>query len=157
MAAEFKSHVLRRDEKGFFGIPFKRLLLAGVGGGLTYTVFNLAFPSWSIPVGVIAAVWLLIMTGHRGGLPLWQRVLYRVRGSLLLAGTHYPNSFSGKLARSLELPLDLVRMEGRRVFAPISADVEIDLSEWVTFSRAGEADRDDGLVFVEAPFGVPVR
>lgn len=44
MAADFKSHVLLRDEKGFFGIPFKRLLLGGVGGGLTYTVFNLAMP-----------------------------------------------------------------------------------------------------------------
>ena len=42
MAADFKSHVLMRDEKGLFGIPFKRLLLAGVGGGLTYTIFNLA-------------------------------------------------------------------------------------------------------------------
>jgi hypothetical protein len=28
VAAELKSHVLRRDEKGFMGIPFKRLLLA---------------------------------------------------------------------------------------------------------------------------------
>ena len=44
MSADFKSHVLRRDEKGFFGIPFKRLLLAGVGGGLTYTLVNLAGP-----------------------------------------------------------------------------------------------------------------
>ena len=34
MAADFKSHVLLRDEKGLFGIPFKRLLLAGVGGGI---------------------------------------------------------------------------------------------------------------------------
>lgn len=151
MAAEFKSHVLRRDEKGFFGIPFKRLLLAGVGGGLTYTVFNLAFPSWSIPAGVVAAVCFLILTGARSGLPLWQRMMYRVRGSLLLAATQHPNSLSGKLARSLELPLDLVRLEGSRVFAPVSADAEIDLSEWVTFSRAGEADRDDGLVFVESP------
>lgn len=31
MVAEFKSHVLSRDEKGFMGIPFKRLLLAGGG------------------------------------------------------------------------------------------------------------------------------
>ena len=31
--ADFKSHVLRRDEKGIFGIPFKRLLGCGLGGG----------------------------------------------------------------------------------------------------------------------------
>lgn len=151
MAAEFKSHVLRRDEKGFFGIPFKRLLLAGVGGGLTYTLFNLAFPSGSIPMGVFAALCFLILTGVRGGLPMWQRVMYRVRGSLLLTSAQSPHSFAAKVTRSLELPLDLVRLEGSRVFAPISSDAEIDLSEWVTFSRAGEADRDDGLVFVESP------
>ena len=33
MAVDFKSHVLLRDEKGLFGIPFKRWLGAGVGGG----------------------------------------------------------------------------------------------------------------------------
>ena len=85
MAADFKSHVLLRDEKGFFGIPFKRLLLGGVGGGLTYTVCNIAMPNWSIPAGVVLAIFVLVMTGTRGGLPLWQRLLYRVRGSLLLA------------------------------------------------------------------------
>ena len=42
MAADFKSNVLLRDEKDFFGVPFKRLLLSGVGGGLTYTLFNIA-------------------------------------------------------------------------------------------------------------------
>jgi hypothetical protein len=85
MAADFKSHVLLRDEKGFFGIPFKRLLLGGVGGGLTYTLCNIVMPAWAIPAGVVLAIFVLVMTGTRGGLPLWQRLLYRVRGSLLLA------------------------------------------------------------------------
>ena len=38
MTADFKSHVLRRDEKGFAGIPFRRLLVSGVSGGLVYTL-----------------------------------------------------------------------------------------------------------------------
>jgi len=151
MAADFKSHVLRRDEKGFFGIPFKRLLLAGVGGGLTYTLFNIALPNWSIPVGVSSAVFSLIMTGTRGGLPLWQRQILRLRGSLVLAAARTPHSLAGSIVRSLEMPLDLIRLEGGKLFAPGVADAEIDLSEWVTFSRAQEADSDDGLVFVESP------
>ncbi|MEM9955429.1 MAG: hypothetical protein AAF846_27755 [Chloroflexota bacterium] len=52
MAADFKSHVLRRDEKGFFGIPFKRLLLAGVIGGLAYTFSNIFLSLWAIPFGM---------------------------------------------------------------------------------------------------------
>ncbi len=151
MAADFKSHVLLRDEKGFFGIPFKRLLLAGVGGGLTYTVVNLALPNGSIPVGVALALLVLVMTGTRGGLPLWQRLLYRVRGSLLLAAARDTQGLFGSLAQSLELPVELVKLDAVVVFAPAQPNYDIDMREWVTFARAAEADRDDGLVFVDAP------
>src|SRR5690606_19380857 len=102
MAADFKSHVLLRDEKGLFGIPFKRLLLGGVGGGMTYTLFNLAFPGWSIPIAVVTALLIVILTGLRGGIPLWQRLIYRLRGSLLLAAVRRPRSPIGQLAQALE-------------------------------------------------------
>jgi len=151
MAADFKSHVLMRDEKGFLGIPFKRLLLAGVCGGLTYTVARIAAPDWSIPVGVVLALFVLIMTGTRGGLPLWQRLTYRVRGSLLLAAARDLQGVFGHIGRSLELPMELVKLDGAVVFAPAQPTYDIDMREWVTFARAAEADRDDGFVFVEAP------
>ena len=151
MAADFKSHVLLRDEKGFFGIPFKRLLLGGVGGGLTYTVFNIAMPNWAIPAGVVLAVFVLVMTGTRGGLPLWQRLMYRVRGSLLLADARDTQGLFCRPAKSLELPVELVELDAAGVFAPAQPNYDIDMREWVTFARAAEADRDDGLVFVDAP------
>jgi hypothetical protein len=151
MAADFKSHVMRRDEKGFFGIPFKRLLLAGVGGGMTYTLFNIALPNWAIPAGIVASLFVLIMTGTRGGLPLWQRLMYRLRGSLLLAAAHDRTGFFGQIARSLELPVELVKLDAAVVFAPAQPNYDIDMREWVTFARAAEADRGDGLVFVDAP------
>jgi hypothetical protein len=151
MAADFKSHVLLRDEKGFFGIPFKRLLLGGVGGGLTYTLCNIALPNWSIPAGVVFAMLVLVMTGTRGGLPLWQRLIYQVRGSLLLAAARDTQCLFGSLAKSLELPTELVKLDAAVVFAPAQPNYDIDMREWVTFARAAEADRDDGLVFVDAP------
>lgn len=151
MAADFKSHVLMRDEKGFMGIPFKRLLLAGVCGGLTYTLARIAAPEWSIPVGTVIAVFVLVMTGTRGGLPLWQRLMYRVRGSLLLAAAHDSQGVFGQIGRSLELPVELVKLDAAVMFAPAQPNYDIDMREWVTFARAAEADRDDGLVFVDAP------
>ncbi len=157
MAADFKSHVLLRDEKGFFGIPFKRLLLGGVGGGLTYTLFNIVMPGWAIPAGVVLAIFVLIMTGTRGGLPLWQRLLYRVRGSLLLAAARDTKGLFGSLAKSLELPIELVKLDAAVVFAPAQPNYDIDMREWVTFARAAEADRDDGLVFVDAPMTEALR
>jgi len=157
MAADFKSHVLLRDEKGFFGIPFKRLLLGGVGGGLSYTLCNIVMPTWAIPAGVILAIFVLIMTGTRGGLPLWQRLMYRVRGSLLLAAARDTKGLFGSLAQSLELPIDLVKLDAAVVFAPAQPNYDIDMREWVTFARAAEADRDDGLVFVDAPMTEVIR
>ena len=90
MAADFKSHVLLRDEKGFGGIPFKRLLLGAVSGGFAYTLFRLAAPSTAIPVGVIVAVLGITLTSLRGGLPLWLRLWLHLRGSLLLNATAHP-------------------------------------------------------------------
>ena len=148
MAADFKSHVLLRDEKGVFGIPFKRLLLAGVGGGLTYTLFNLAVPGWSIPVAVAVALLTIVLTGLRGGIPLWQRLVYRLRGTLLLIAVRHPQSAIGQLTQTLELPIELVRLDGARVFAPPSQRVDVDLREWITFAHAQETD---GLVFVDSP------
>jgi hypothetical protein len=148
MVADFKSHVLLRDEKGLFGIPFKRLLLAGVSGGMTYTIFNLAVPGWSIPVAVVTALLTIVLTGLRGGIPLWQRLIYRLRGTLLLIAVKYPRSPIGQLTETLELPVDLVRLDGARVFAPPSPNLDVDLREWITFAHAQETD---GLIFVDAP------
>ncbi len=148
MAADFKSHVLLRDEKGLFGIPFKRLLLAGVSGGLTYTIFNIALPGWSIPVAIITGLLTISLTGLRGGIPLWQRLIYRLRGTLLLLAARYPRSPIGQLTAMLELPVDRVRLDGVRVFAPPSPNLDVDLREWITFAHAQETD---GLVFVDAP------
>lgn len=148
MAADFKSHVLRRDEKGLFGIPFKRWLLGGVGGGLTHTVFNLALAHWSIPLALLMAVAILILTGPRGGIPLWNRLVYRARGFLLLSAEATPDGVSARLADALNLPVNLVRLDGAQVFAPPDGEIEIDLREWITFATATD---DDGLIFVDTP------
>lgn len=151
MSADFKSHVLLRDEKGFLGIPFKRLLLAAVGGGLVYTIVRFASAGASLPVGAVCGITLLVMTGMRGGLPLWQRLLYQVRGALLLAAGHQPASSLGKVAMMLELPSGLAHLDGAVVFVPLHSEVGIDLREWTLFTSPVEADHDDGLRFVSDP------
>ena len=85
MAANLKSHVLRRDEKGFMGIPFKRLLFAGVGGGMVLIITRFAVGNLAFVLAFVAFIAALALTGPRGGIPLWQRLLYRLRGSLMLA------------------------------------------------------------------------
>jgi hypothetical protein len=151
MAAEFKSHVLRRDEKGFMGIPFKRLLLAGVSGGMVLVFTRLAVGNWAFVLSIVTFVLALALTGPRGGLPLWQRLLYRVRGSLMLAAERKPRSLGGRFGAALDMPTGLVTLDGEVVFAPPEREAEADMTEWVTFARADEADHDAGLVFLDKP------
>ncbi len=151
MSADFKSHILSRDEKGFGGIPFKRLLFGGIGGGFTYTLSRFALPHLAIPLGIVTALLLIMVTSPRGGLPLWLRFYLNLRGSLLLAASDNPSDFAGELARMLNLPLELAALDSDVVFAPPAGLVEIDLSEWVTYARARDLDRGDGLVFVGSP------
>jgi hypothetical protein len=151
MAADFKSHILSRDEKGFGGIPFKRLLFGGIAGGFTYTLCRFALPDVAIPAGVIVALLVVVLTAPRGGLPLWLRLWLNLRGSLLLNAASNPTGIAAELAKLLNLPLDTAALDGRTIFAPPAGLVEVDLSEWVTFARARDLDKGDGLVFVSSP------
>jgi hypothetical protein len=151
MAADFKSHVLSRDEKGFGGIPFKRLLLGGVSGGFAYTLLRLVSPGAAIPTGVAVALMSILLTSLRGGLPLWLRLWLHLRGSLMLSGTAHPGSLRYEFAQMLNVPTDLVYLEGVKVFAPPVGLMQLDLREWVTFAQSRDVDRDAGLVFVDAP------
>ncbi len=155
-SATFKSNVLLRDEKGFMGIPFKRLLLAGVSGGLMYSASKLFAPTWSIPLAIGCAIALLIMTSPRGGIPRWQRWLYRLRGTLMLAMVDQSDSLAANIGKSLDLRPGLVLLDGAQVFVPVQSlrHGSVDWSEWVTFSEASEASRDDGLVVVESPLSL---
>ena len=56
MVADFKSHVLRREEKGVAGVPFKRMLLGGVVGGMGYMVASFMIGGVSIPIGIITGI-----------------------------------------------------------------------------------------------------
>src|SRR5260221_12685615 len=105
--ATFKSNVLVREEKGFAGIPFKRIMLAFMGGALAYMFSRFVVGGWSALVGVATAVLTVILTAPRGGIPLWQGLLYRVRGRPLVAQIEGPESWPRRLGKFLEL-LDYV-------------------------------------------------
>lgn len=148
MSVDFKSHVLRRDEKGLFGIPFKRLLMSGCGGGMGYTIVNMVAPGWSIPAAIVIAILALVMTGLRGGIPLWQRLWYRVRGQLVLAAIHRPQSLAHHLTTLLNIPTDYARLDGATLFAPPHQQGDVNLSEWIIYAHS---DDTDGLVFFDSP------
>ncbi len=153
MSAVFKSHVLRRDEKGFAGIPFKRLLLAAVSGGLTYTGIRLTASSYAIAIGIVVGIVSLILSSTQGGLPRWQRWGYGLRGWWLLRAARQPEGLAAQLARLFDLPLHLMQLDAQQLFGAAAGNAW-NIGEWVTFSQAADADRDDGLALLDDPYGM---
>jgi len=69
----------------------------------------------------------------------------------MLAAERKPKSIAGRLGTVFDMPTGLGLLDAGVVFAPPEGDVEADMTEWVTFVRADEADHDTGLIFVEKP------
>src|SRR5579859_6094989 len=86
-----KSHTLRRDEKGLFGVPFKRLLAAAMAGGISLSLTqNVLGQAAALPLALVGALAALVLTASRGGIPLWRRLIYAVRARLLLLALGNP-------------------------------------------------------------------
>jgi hypothetical protein len=151
MSATFKSHVLRRDEKGFAGIPFKRLLLGGCGGGLALVLVRVAWPDASLLLGIGVGVGLLVLTAPRGGLPRWQRSLYGLRGRLLLARFHQPTGALGRLSELFGLPTHLVELDGGALFSANESAVQTTPYDWVAFAAPGDLESEERLALLENP------
>jgi hypothetical protein len=147
LVAEFKSHVLKREEKGMFGIQFKRLLGAGIGGVILFTVARMVFPVGAIPSGGLGFIASLILSAQRGGLSLYTRLYYRVRGWIIISAAHKPHGLIAQIAEALELPTHLVLLDSGQVFAPHEKVQEVDLSQWETYAAPDEDGQ--GLVFME--------
>ncbi len=147
----FKSHILRRDEKGVFGIPFKRLLGCGLGTGTQFTVLRLVMPDYAFIIGAVTLLLLLIYTTPRGGIPRWRHMVLNVQWQLLSAVTLTPDSIAGQLGHAVGLPVGQIDIDAEYLFnasddeAPRTA-----LTDWVSFSSAS-ANSSSGLMFALTP------
>jgi len=147
----FKSHILRRDEKGVFGIPFKRLLGCGLGAAGLFTMLRLAVPDYAFLIGAISLVLLLIYTTPRGGIPRWRHIALNLQWRLLSAVTLTPNSLSGQLGRAFGLSTDQIDIDAERLFNANEDDApRTALTDWVSFGSAS-ADSNSGLTFMPTP------
>jgi len=151
--ATFKSNVLVREEKGFAGIPFKRIMLGFMVGALAYMFTRFVAGNLSVFLGVGAAVLAIVMTAPGGGIVLWQRLLYRLRGRLIMAQIQSPASTLASLGKFLELHTDALVFSGEDLFKlPEDDKAElVDWSEWQTFTEVSEAIRGEGVQIVEGP------
>jgi hypothetical protein len=141
MVADFKSHILRREERGAFGIPFRRLLFAGMAGGITYALLQGFGTLTGVPFALVVGVAFLILTAPQGGIPRWQRVAFGVQGWLMLVALNAPESLPGRAARLLRLSGQELVLDGETLFcADDEADTQAVLRDWVVYTRASATD-----------------
>jgi hypothetical protein len=154
MTATIKSHVLRRDEKGMFGVPFKRILLVLMAGGMSYSVLKLFMGeiAWVVAIGVAVAT--LVLSAPHGGIPRYQRLIFGIRSNLMIGAHHSPDGLAGHICQLLDLPVDeVVVLDGEQLFK--MPDIEVDdenaLNEWEFFSSPDSARPGAGFAIVSAP------
>lgn len=154
--AEFKSHVLKRDEKGLFGIPFKRLLGCGLGAGALFTGLRLALPDLAFVVGALSFIVLLLGTAPQGGIARWKHLSYALRWRLLTAAELAPKSLAGQMAHGLGLPGEGIDIDADTLFR-VDADVpRTNLSDWVSFTHPLAEIEVNRLSFEASP-GLPLQ
>ncbi len=150
--AEFKSHVLRREEKGMFGIPFKRLLFSALAGGAVTTITKIPLPDLSVLLGIASVFVFLFLTAPRGGIARWKLILFGVRWQLMSAAVLTPKSLAGSIGQALGFPGEGLDIDGDVVFKPDSDSApRTALTDWISFARYDSSDTAEGLVFSPTP------
>ena len=151
MAAQFKSNVRLREEKGFGSVSMKRLIFCGVGAVLVFMVLRFTpLSGVALPLLVVVFILLLVLTGSRGGLPLWQRLLLGLRGVLVLAAARKPHGAAAQVAQMLNLDPTIVHLSQSLLFkSKYKAVTDTDWSEWVIFANLEEAEGARGLRFIK--------
>ncbi|MHB8627537.1 MAG: hypothetical protein ACYDBJ_10000 [Aggregatilineales bacterium] len=140
-----KSHTLRRDEKGLFGIPFKRLLVAGMSGGILLSLTQNALGDvGAFAIAFAGALAALMLTASRGGIPLWRRLMYGVRARLLLAARDNP-----PLMKLLNAPSDELTLNASRLFKSAALPSVTAVTDWALYPDP--TDLTQALALVDSP------
>jgi hypothetical protein len=148
--ARFKSHVLRRDEKGMFGIAFKRWLAAGCVAGFAMVISRMFVGDLATLVAIASGIAGIRLSAQRGGLPRWRIVLLDWQWRLLAAKLFTPNSFLGVLAGLVQLPIESMDVDAESIFMPTTENTRTRLVDWVSYSDADLSDEGDGLIFIDS-------
>lgn len=149
MAAQFKSNVRLREEKGFGSVSMKRLIFCGVGAVLAFMVLRLTpLANVSLPALAVIFIVLLILSGSRGGLPVWQRLLLGWRGTLVLLAMRHPNGLGAQAAAALNLDPGAAQLHSARLYSTQRPDTGIEPSDWTLYADLAEAEGQHGFRFI---------
>ncbi|MCA9881997.1 MAG: hypothetical protein KC546_08620 [Anaerolineae bacterium] len=162
MAAQFKSNVRLREEKGFGSISMKRLIFSGTGAVFLFMGSRMTpFASMSLPILVGCFILLLVLSGSRGGLPLWQRLVLGWRARLLLVASEHPTGAASQIVLALNLNANDTHLRSSDVFQNQKTVLRSKDNRWAIYSDVREVTQDgkshSTRLLVVDDFGVPVE
>lgn len=120
MAANLKSRVLHREEKGFGAVSMKRMIFSFMGSGFVF--FALRFTplaGLTIPLTLLSLVLFFYYSGERYGVPRYQWILVNWRGSLLLNACNNPRGLSATLCNWAKWDAAKTVLNGAEIFAAV--------------------------------------
>lgn len=150
MAADFKTNILLREEKGVFGVAYKRLMMAGVVAAFFFFIAKLIFGGLAVPLTFLVFIGAVIMSGQRGGLSLSMRLYLSFRGNLIIKAAKQPGSMLAQVARNMDLPIHLAFLDASEIFASYREQRSFDFADLVVLTSADD-DPAAGLVCVDDP------
>ncbi|MCB9460182.1 MAG: hypothetical protein H6670_11080 [Anaerolineaceae bacterium] len=155
MAAQFKSNVRLREEKGFGSISMKRLIFSGTGAVFLFMGSRMTpFSSLSLPILLISFVALLMLSGSRGGLPLWQRLMLGWRARLMLAAAEHPTGAASQIVLALNLDAAETHLKSTDIFRSRRGFTQRTEGQWAIYNNVREATQDGTRLLVVDDFGI---
>ena len=147
MAAQLKSRVLAREEKGFLTISMKRLLgcaMAG-GGGFMFTSFIPPLKPFGMPLFIFLMILALYLSGSRDGISRFKYLTMSLTGNLMLDAARRPESLAATLCRLIQTDPAGVRVDGPALFAAV---ITRENDEWMDFDIIDSLDDQQGVQIV---------
>ncbi|MCA9891142.1 MAG: hypothetical protein KC546_22350, partial [Anaerolineae bacterium] len=110
------------------------------------------FASLSLPILLISFVALLMLSGSRGGLPLWQRLILGWRARLLLLSAESSKGIASQIVLALNLDAAETHLKSTDIFRSRRGFTQH--GHWAIYNDLHEATQDGARLLVVDDFGM---
>jgi hypothetical protein len=116
MVARMKSRVLVREEKAFATVTMKRIMICGMGAGVSYYTAQFLVPICSLPTLIVAFMAMLYATGNRYGVSRFRWIIDGWRGRLLINARRQSTGVSTKICSGFGWDASVVVVNGSKLY-----------------------------------------
>lgn len=142
MTARFKSHILKREERGLFGLTFERLMAIGGGGFAGYVLAKALQLTgiWMAPPILIGLAFTAYWLSEPDGVPRYLSFFAAQKALLLLAARKRPQSLRGLFVKTFAFDTQGLLLDGENLYwlEDYAGDSEMDGIEILELDELNE-------------------